>query len=261
MQWTPPISMAAVDTGGPQIIIDRSLALDLHGPLVTLRMAAECDTWVAPSVWRELDDGLVRMAPLLSAPEPDPAPLNRSEDERAVMIWERARILTAGRRLYWLAECRDDAHLPEWAAASSQSRFNTLHEALYTEVSDACDDAVLDAVVLAAAFQERPAAVLATCGAKGTPEIVQEAARYGITVTELNSGLADVARDAWFGPLLMRTGLFEWAAAGQTPLAFARLIAPDLLFLDTEAFDADSGHATRMSGWPLTATLLWGRLR
>lgn len=259
MQWTPPISMAAIDTGGPQIIIDGSLALDLHGPLVTLRMAAECDIWLPSSVFRRLDDSLVRMAPLLSNPEADPAPLTRSEDERAVMVWERARVLTAGRRLYWLAECREDANLPEWAAVESHARFEMLHEALFAEMPNTRDDAALDALVLAAAFQERPAAILATC-AKGTPDLVREAKRHGMAVSEIDKGCAADARDSWFGPLLMRAGLYEWAATRQTPLAYLRLIAPDLLFLDTEFFDADDGHATRMSGWPLKATLLWGRL-
>ncbi|WP_143526209.1 hypothetical protein [Roseivivax lentus] len=252
--------MAAIDTGGPQIIIDRSLALDLHGPLVTLRLAAECDTWLASSVFRQLDDSLVCMSPLLASPEANIAPLTGPEDERAVMVWQRARVLTAGRRLYWLADCREDAHLPEWAAAESHSRFEILHKALYSAAPNTGDDAALDAIVMAAAFQERPAAILARCGKHGTPDIVREAGRYGLNVIEIDTAFATEARDTWFGPLLMRTGLYEWAVTAQTPLVYARLIAPDLLFLDTEFFDVDDGNALRMSGWPLKATLLWGRL-
>lgn len=259
MQWCPPLNMATVDRGGPQIIIDRSLALDLHGPLLTLRMASECDTWVAPSVWRALDDSLIQMTPMIGTDIPDPEPLNRPLPERAVAIWERVRVLTSGRRLYWLAEAREDAHLPEWVTPESFARFETLHEALQADANDANDDAVVDALVLAAAFQERAAAVLCTCP-DGTPEIVAEAAAQGMHVTELAEDASAQVRDHWFSPLLMRTGLFEWVRTRRTPVAFVRLIAPDLLFLETELFEVEDRNAARMRGWPNSAALLWGRL-
>lgn len=253
MQWCPPISLAAVDQGGPQIIIDQSLALDPHGALVTLRMAQECDTWVAASLWRTLDDSLIRMMPILTAVGDDPVPLEDPALDRAVKIWERARVMAGGRRLYWLAECREDAHLPDWVTPESFARFDVLHEALQV------DDAALDAIVLAAAFQERAATILCACP-EGVPRIVQEAARLGMTVTKLDAAPQLQIQQQWFAPLFMRAGLFEWARTSDTPLAFVRVVAPDLLFLDSGQSDLSQQHCFTPEGWVQSASLIWGHV-
>ncbi|MEM9970027.1 MAG: hypothetical protein AAF762_02855 [Pseudomonadota bacterium] len=256
MQWFPPLNVETVDRGGPQVIIDSSLALDLHGPLLTLRMAQECDTWVPASVWRMLDESMIRMAPLLlneDAPSPEPV---SSIPERSAAVWERARVLTGNRRLYWLAECREDAHLPDWVPPESSVRFETLHEALNNV---AADDATVDSLVLAATFQERAAAILCVAG-DGPPSIVREASRRGIAVTEVPPHVTAEAKEQWFGPLLMRIGLSELSSAGHLPLAYVRLFAPDLLFFETEAFDAEDRDTSRVHDWPRSAFALWGRL-
>jgi len=259
MQWCPPLNMATVDKGGPQIIIDRSLALDLYGPLITLRMAQECDTWVPSSVWRALDDSLISMMPMMMAEGEAPIAQERTDIERAALIWERARMLTGDRRLYWLSDSREDAHLPDWVTPESFTRFETLHEALHGSGKEGEDDAAVDALVLAAAFQERAAAIL--CRADGdAPAVVTEATDRGISVSEMPDAAAEQVRDQWFSPLLMRAGLFEWSRTIETPLAFVRLIAPDLLFLETEGFDTEDRNASALSGWPRSAALIWGRL-
>lgn len=259
MQWCPPINMAAIDKGGPQVIIDHSLALDLFGPLVTLRIAQECDTWVPSSVWRTLDDSLMRMVPIMVDDNAPPKLPDRPTNERAALIWERARVLTADRRLYWLSDSREDAHLPDWVTPESFTRFETLHEALHGDEISLGDDGGSDSLVLAAALQERAAAILCT-GSDEVPTIVQDAKDKGIDVSELPEAAAVQVREQWFAPLLMRAGLFEWSRTTRTPMAFVRLIAPDLLFLETEGFDAEDRNASALSDWPKSAALIWGRL-
>ena len=260
MQWFPPTSTATTDRGGPQVIIDRSLALDLSGPLLTQRLSQECDIWVPASVWRALDESLISVLPILVASGTDSYPLHRPETERTVAIWERARILTGGRRLYWLAECRDDAHLPDWVTPESFTRFETLQEAIKDDCPDLDDEAGLDSVVLAAALQESAAAILCTCPGDGPPQVVAAAERLGATIAEVPEDHVAHVRGQWFGPLLMRAGLYEWTRMGKLPLAFVRLIAPDLLFLETETFNAKDRKAERIRDWPKSASLLWGRL-
>ncbi|MCV6598668.1 MAG: hypothetical protein OIF40_16505 [Mangrovicoccus sp.] len=261
MQWCPPINMSTIDKGGPQIIIDPALALDLHGPLFTLRLSQECDTWVPSSVWRALDESLVNMVPVLVATEAQPLTAERPPYERVAMVWERVRILTAGRRLYWLAERRDDAHLPDWVTPESFTRFETLLEAFETGSGDKADTEMLDALVLAAALQERAVAILCPSGSEdGMPGLVEAAQTRGFATRQLSGEISTQLCAQWFWPLLTRAGLFEWVRADQMPLAFVRVIAPELLFLDTQDFNSELRLSPGLADWPSSATVLWGRL-
>ncbi|WP_138468878.1 hypothetical protein [Poseidonocella sp. HB161398] len=262
MQWLPRLTMAAQDAGAPTLIVDRALALHPFGPLLTLRLAAECETWVPWSLWRTLDD-------LMLAGPPQGLP---AETERTCLSWEKARLMLGERKLCWLAEAREDARLPDWLPLESFVRFEVLQAALSARGHQGgrvrgrnVDDGGLDSVILCAALQERPAMILAlapeAAPEDAEPELVALSSACGLAAARLPRPVERAIRSHWLDPLLLRAGLLDLVATGGIPLAFARVHAPDLLFFDTPSFESDLRERSDAESWPRDARMTWGAFR
>lgn len=256
MDWLPPLNIATEDKGAPSIIVDPPLALDPVGPLLTIRLGRETNMWLCGrALWSALDqwavDTIDHLIPGAAASHPD----NQSH-----ALWDRVRLNLANLKVYWLAECVDEASLPKNLDTQVLGRFETLLAALASDpksLAAEIDTGDLDSLMLAGAMADQPLIILTIAHADEEPPLVRQARQLGARATELTGRPKEQICAGLIDPLLMRAGVLEWIRVDALRLAFVRLVAPHLLFFEPADCE-EPAQVQKHTQWLEKTVICWG---